>query len=136
VDFVAELPEACEPILQSFEFHPLAIEDALQQTHGPKIDDWGEYVYLIINYLYLNGEKKDRGAWDTEIDELDIFLGTNYVVTHHAHPIPAIDAVLTSIQRDQRSLQDGADHLLYKIIDFVVGFFGQNFFEPLGLMKP
>ena len=39
VDFVAEPPEACEPILQSFEFHPLAIEDALQQTHGPKIDD-------------------------------------------------------------------------------------------------
>jgi len=120
VDFVSEPPEACEPILQSFGFHPLAIEDALQQTHSPKIDDWGEYVYLVINYMRLNGEKKDRGAWDTEIDELDIFLGPNYVVTHHDHPVPAMDAALASIQRDQRPLQEGADHLLYKIIDYVV----------------
>ncbi|RJP54368.1 MAG: magnesium and cobalt transport protein CorA [Anaerolineaceae bacterium] len=118
VDFVGEPPETCQPIFESFGFHPLAIDDALQETHSPKIDDWGNYIYLVLNYMHLNGREKDH--WETEIDELDIFLGPNYVVTHHDLPVPAIDTVLTSIQRDQRVLHDGADHLLYKIMDNVV----------------
>jgi magnesium transporter len=118
VDFVGEPPEACQPILESFGFHPLAIDDALQETHSPKIDDWGNYVYLVLNYMRLNGTSKSH--WETEVDELDIFLGPNYVVTHHDLPVPAIDAVLASVQRDQRPLHEGADHLLYKIIDNVV----------------
>lgn len=118
VDFAGEPPEVCQPVLESFGFHPLAIDDALQETHSPKIDDWGSYIYLVLNYMHLNGADKSR--WETEIDELDIFLGPNYVVTHHDHPVPSIDAVLASIQRDQRPLQEGADHLLYKIIDNLV----------------
>lgn len=118
VDFASEPPEVCQPILESFGFHPLAIDDALQETHSPKIDDWGAYVYLVLNYMHLNGIEKSQ--WETEVDELDIFLGSNYVVTHHDYPVPAIDAVLSSIQRDQRPLHEGADHLLYKIIDNVV----------------
>jgi magnesium transporter len=118
VDFAGETPETCQPILESFGFHPLAIDDALQETHSPKIDDWGSYVYLVLNYMHLNGT--DKSHWETEIDELDIFLGPNYIVTHHDLPVPAIDAVLASVQRDQRPLHEGADHLLYKIIDNVV----------------
>jgi magnesium transporter len=118
VDFVSEPPEVCEPILKSFGFHALAIDDALQETHGPKIDDWGDYVYLVVNYMHLNGHNKDN--WETEIDELDVFLGPNYVVTHHDNPLPALDAVHANCQRDQRYLQEGSDHLLYKIIDNVV----------------
>lgn len=118
VDFAGEPPEICQPILESFDFHPLAIDDALQETHSPKIDDWGSYIYLVLNYMHLNGTGQDD--WVTEVDELDIFLGPNYVVTHHDHPVPAIDAVLSACQRDTRALHDGADHLLYKIIDNVV----------------
>ena len=36
VDFVSEPPETCLPILQDFNFHPLAIDDALQETHSPQ----------------------------------------------------------------------------------------------------
>ena len=49
VDFVGEPPEIAEPILQDFNFHPLAIDDALQETHIPKLDDWNDYIY-ILNY--------------------------------------------------------------------------------------
>jgi len=118
LDFESEAPEVCQPILESFGFHQLAIDDALQETHSPKIDDWGDYIYLVINYMHLNGEEKEN--WDTEVDELDIFLGPNYVITHHDHPVPAIDAVRANCHRDPRYLLEGADHLLYKIIDYVV----------------
>src|SRR5262245_33592287 len=31
-----------------FRFHPLAIEDALRETHVPRVDDWGAYLYLVF----------------------------------------------------------------------------------------
>ena len=117
VDFEAEPEESALPILNGFGFHQLAIDDALQQTHAPKIDDWGDYLYIVLNYMHLT---KATEPWDTEIDELDIFLGRNYVITHHDNPITSINETWNTSQRDPRYSQDGADHLLYKIIDAIV----------------
>ena len=117
VDFTNEPPETSLPILRGFGFHPLAIDDALQETHVPKLDDWGTYLYIVLNYMDL---AENGSNWETEIDELDIFLGQNYIVTHHDHPILAIDEIWESCDRDSRALQEGADHLLYKITDHLV----------------
>jgi magnesium transporter len=117
VDFVSEPPENCLPILQGFGFHPLAIDDALQETHSPKLDDWGDYLYIALNYM--NAEE-NGDSWDTEVDELDIFLGQSYIVTHHDHPISAIDETRAACDRDPRNVQEGADHILYKITDNLV----------------
>lgn len=117
VDFAGEPPEACFPILQNFGFHPLSIDDALQETHVPKLDDWGDYLYIVLNYMRAQKQGDD---WDMAVDELDVFLGTNYIVTHHDHPIAAVDTTWQACDRDTRLLQDGADHLLYKIIDYLV----------------
>jgi magnesium transporter len=118
VDFSGEPNESCEPILREvFGFHPLAVDDALQETHTPKVDDWGDYVYIVLNSLDYDEELTDKSL---HTDELDIFLGKNYVVTHHDKPIIALDQVWTACQRDVRHTQDGADHLLYKIVDFIV----------------
>ncbi len=89
----------------------------MEQTHAPKIDDWGDYLYIVLNYMHL---VKATEPWDTEIDELDIFLGRNYVITHHDNPVSSIDDTWNASQRDPRYSQDGADHLLYKIIDAIV----------------
>lgn len=118
VDFSGEDPETCEPILQEFGFHPLAIDDALQETHSPKVDDWGQYLYIVLNYMQFLEE--NGGQWETEVDELDIFLGPNFVITHHDYPLPALDDTWATCRRDPRNFQEGADHLLYKIIDNLV----------------
>src|SRR4051794_35416050 len=34
-----------------FKFHPLAVEDALKETHVPKVDDWGGYLYVVFHSL-------------------------------------------------------------------------------------
>lgn len=117
VDFVSEPPETSLPILQEFGFHPLAIDDALQETHVPKLDDWGNYLYIVLNHMDMaeNGE-----IWEPDVDELDIFLGKNYIVTHHDHRITAIDDTWVACDRDERNVQEGADHLLYRIADNLV----------------
>ena len=117
VDFTSETPETSLSILESFGFHPLAIDDALLETHVPRLDDWGNYLYIVLNYMNV---KENGETWETEVDELDIFLGQNYIVTHHDHPINAIEETWEACDRDPRNTQDGADHLLYKITDRLV----------------
>jgi magnesium transporter len=117
VDFSNESASDSLPILQGFGFHPLAIDDALQETHVPKLDDWSSYLYIVFNYMNIseNGE-----SWETEVDELDVFLGQNYIVTHHDNPVQAIDETWDACDRDTRNIQNGADHILYKITDNLV----------------
>jgi magnesium transporter len=117
VDFIGEPEESAEPILRGFGFHPLAIDDALQETHTPKVDDWGDYLYIVLSILNY---KRENGMFEAEIDELDVFLGTNYVVTFHDQLLTAVEDTWISCQRDIRHMQDGADHLLYRIVDSLV----------------
>ncbi len=116
VDFENTPPEEDEPILrETFGFHPLAIDDALQESHVPKLDDWGEFLYIVLHAVIFNQEN------DGDIDtlELDVFLGKNYMVTHHDKQISAVEKVWSSIQRDDRPLKSGVDRLLYKLVDEV-----------------
>jgi len=114
VDFEGEPPEACEPILhETFGFHPLAVDDALQESHVPKVDDWGSYLYLVLPALILD----QRGGPHVDMLELDVFLGKNYLVTHHDQPIAAVDRAWTACQRDERQLKQDADHVLYRLVD-------------------
>jgi magnesium transporter len=117
VDFESEPPEICEPILrETFKFHPLAIDDALQETHVPKVDDWDQYLYIALHAVNF----EDKPEILVVSYEFDIFLGTKYLVSYHEHALPAIDRVRNRCQRDSRHLHDGPDHLVYLIADELV----------------
>jgi magnesium transporter len=117
VDFEGTPPESDEPLLlQVFGFHPLAIDDALQESHVPKVDDWGEYLYIVLHSVAF--DETDGGRLDTL--ELDVFLGENYMVTHHDQPLAAIERVWDLSQRDERHVRNGPDYLLYRLVDEVV----------------
>lgn len=106
--------ETVEPILaRTFGFHPLAIDDALRESHVPKIDDWQQYLYIVLRAVsHING---DRGQF--EIPEQDIFLGPNYLVTYSQEPIAALNRVWSICQKDQRWMKRGPGHLLYRLAD-------------------
>jgi len=117
VDFEATLPETDEPLLREvFGFHPLAVDDALQESHVPKVDDWDEYLYVVLHAVVF--DRTDGGHVDTL--ELDVFLGRNYMVTHHDQTIAAIEKVWTACQRDDRLRKNGVDHIMYRLADEVV----------------
>ena len=117
VDISCEAPDTCEPILrETFGFHPLAVDDALEETHTPKVDDWEQYLYLVL-HAFVFDPQADK--W-LETLELDVFLGPNYLVTYQARPIATINRVWETCQRDGRHLQRGAAHLLYKLADELV----------------
>ncbi len=98
-----------------FGFHELAVADALHESHVPRIDDWEQYVYIVLHALDLEVNR----ALDTH--ELDIFLGPNYLVTVHDEPIPALERQWDYCQRGvDRRLASGPDHALYNLADAIV----------------
>ncbi len=117
VDFHDEPDEACTRILAGvFHFHPLAIDDALRQSHVPKVDDWGEYLYLVLHALEFDGGEQQT----LSTIELDIFAGRNYVVTHREQKLAALERVWEQCTKDERVLSKGASRLLYHLVDEIV----------------
>lgn len=116
VDFGGEEPEPTEEILiKTFEFHPLAVDDALHETHVPKVDDWERYLYIAMHAIsFASGEEDIEGI------ELDIFLGDNFIVTHHDLPIQALNRIWDVSTRDVRYFKRGADHVMYKLTDELI----------------
>ena len=114
VDFEGELPEVCQPLLTDiFGFHPLAVDDALVETHVPKVDDWGTYLYVALHAVHI--DLKNGTPLNTH--ELDFFLGEHYLVSHHDEPVAAVSRVWDRCQRDERHVESDADHLTYLIAD-------------------
>ncbi len=96
-----------------FKFHPLAIEDALVQMHVPKIDDWNEYVYIVLHSVTFDKSEDDLlGS-----HELDIFMGHNYLVTYHTEVFEAINLPWENAVRDERVYTQGVGGLLYKVLE-------------------
>ena len=124
VDFGPGSADVCEPVLREvFGFHPLAVEDALNQSHVPRVDDWGEYLYLVLHAVTFgaaNGHEFDAAQEEVDTLELDLFVGTQYVVTYRNQDIAAVDRLWAACQRDERHLHKGAAHLLYELADGLV----------------
>jgi magnesium transporter len=117
VDIEQEDDEKCRKLLlETFGFHPLAVEDALEERHVPKVDAWEGYIYLVLHAIQFNGSNEDP----VTTLELDLFVGPNYIVTYASKPIQAVERVWQFCQRDERGLSRGVERLLYQVCDELV----------------
>lgn len=117
LDLIEEPPDVCEKtMLDIFHFHPLAIADALQEIHIPKVDDWDEYLYLVLHSVYLTPPPDEQ----VNSLELDMFIGKNYLVTYQEQRVQEVEHVWQNCQRDQRYIKRGPGYLAYLITDELV----------------
>jgi magnesium transporter len=117
LDIADETPETSRQVLsQAFNFHPLAIDDAIEEIHVPKIDDWGNYLYTVFHEMTLS----DKPEIELQTHELDVFIGANFIVTYHAESMPALERVWANCQRDEQQAKKGAGNLVYKLVDEIV----------------
>lgn len=102
---------ASDFLKKQFAFHPLAIEDALLESHLARVDDWQKYLYMSFHALeYVKHEIKQH--------ELDLFVGPNYLITIHFDPIVPLQKLWEQVEKsnDDR-LTKSADRLLYHLLD-------------------
>ncbi len=114
IDFDAPTAEDTRFLSSYFNFHPLAVEDCVTETLLPKIDDFGDYIFLVLHGARWGTE--DRFA----TNELNFFLGPNYLVTYHDLPSRSIEAARERCLKNLPSIARGTDFLLHEILDRVV----------------
>ncbi len=85
LDLERPTPEEARVLADEFNFHPLAIEDAIQDYGHPKIDTFDDYVFIIVHGIDFSKLDLDK-AIDVCTLELDVFFGERYLVTHHGEP--------------------------------------------------
>ncbi|MDX1660902.1 MAG: magnesium/cobalt transporter CorA [Gemmatimonadota bacterium] len=118
VDLEAPDPDELALLTRPFGFHPLAIEDCLTREHQPKIEEFGDHLFLIARGI-------DFGAADGdgfETLKLAAFLGPSWLVTYHRGPMRSVATVREKYTQDttSRVAARGMDHLLYEILDHVI----------------
>jgi len=103
-------------LAERFGFHPLTIEDCAHFDQRPKLESYGDYLFLVLHgFRPLRDEEVV-----TDPFELHIFLGRDYLITVHSEPIPALDLVWRRVAADERSLQRGTDFICYLLADALI----------------
>jgi len=96
-----------------FGFHPLALEDALNQDLHPKVELYDDTVFIVARTILW--------AEDIDTDQLSIFLAKKFVVTIHDKIFPQLEDIRVRLRKKTpRVLKAGADFLAYTILDVLV----------------
>jgi magnesium transporter len=98
-----------------FHFHELAVEDALSAVHHPKIESYGDFLYLILHGIDFSAAEHCFRTRD-----IDFFLGARFLVTVHPGVSRSIGKITQACGRDTRVLGEGPGVLLYRIVDTMV----------------
>ena len=98
-----------------FHFHELAVEDAMSEMHHPKIESYGDYLYLILHGIDFSAKQHRFRTRD-----IDFFLGPRFLVTIHPGVSRSIGRIGELCRRNGRVLGEGPGELLYRIVDTMV----------------
>lgn len=115
VDLDRPTPEEARILGDVFHFHELAIEDALSESHHPKIESYGDVLYLILHGIDFSASEHCFRTKD-----IDFFLGPQFLVTVHPGVSRSIGKVSEICGRNNRVLGEGPGVLLYRIVDTMV----------------
>jgi magnesium transporter len=115
LDLTAPTREELAQLREIFDFHPLALEDSQDFGQRPKLDNYGDYIFLVF-----------YGAWREHPDsaeplrEVHMFISGRYLVTVHRDPLPPLDKQRE--QLDGRVLHS-EQFLLYRVLDVLTDSF-------------
>jgi magnesium transporter len=106
---------------QRFSFHPLDLEDCLSRIERPKIDEYDDYLFLIMQFpIFDTSSRVSRPA------EVDLFIGAGYLVTVHDGILWPITKLFDDCQTEeeirQKHMGGGASRLLHDVIDRLVDY--------------
>ena len=119
IDF-PDTNEASRNILkETFHFHDLAIEDAMTESHHPKVEPYDGILYVILHGIVA--AKRQHGFVTRDVD---FFLGRNYLVTVHHYDSRSIDEEQKVLLRYGALLGEGPCSLMHRLIDRMVDHYG------------
>jgi magnesium transporter len=101
---------------EHFDFHPLDYEDVLSRNQRPKIDEYPDYLFIVLYFPVF-----DKAVGRLNAAELDIFIGPDYLITLPNTPLPPVEYLFERCRSSQEVRETlfskGSGYLLYKIVD-------------------
>ena len=117
-----DLDTTCRPHVAILEhvckFHPLTIEDTLNPNSRVKLDEYPDYLFLIVRGVRFYESTDD--PYDLETFNLNFYLGRRFLVTVHAGPSAAVDAVADKIERSPELMARGVDRIAHAVMDAAI----------------
>ena len=115
-----------EKIGKHYEIHPLILEDIVNTAQRPKIDEYDDYIFVVLKMLYYNNEEKIIS------EQVSFILGKNYVLTFQEAEGDVFDMVRDRLRFNKGRVRGlGSDYLLYTLIDAVTDHYF-NIIETMG----
>src|ERR671933_1379017 len=107
--------EEFSSVAEEFELHPLAGEDAIKAHQRPKLERYGDTLFVVLRPARYLDESET-----VEFGEIHVFVGPSFVVTVRHGEAPPLDEVRKRLEGDPELLRRGPAAVLYGIMDRVV----------------
>jgi magnesium transporter len=112
-------PEVIEKIGNCFDIHPLVLEDIVHTEQRPKMEDFDDYVFIILKMLA--SVEKDGGEEEIRSEQVSLIVGRGFVISFQETDGDVFDPVRDRIRMAKGKMRRmGADYLAYALIDAVV----------------
>lgn len=96
-----------------FDLHPLAVEDARHGHQRPKIEEYGDCLFVVLHMV-------EPGDAELRVGEVDVFVGRNYILSVRSGVEKGFRDVRTRCEREPELLRRGPGFVLYALMDAVV----------------
>jgi magnesium transporter len=101
---------------ERYEFHPLDYEDVLSRNQRPKVDEYDDYLFIVLHF-----PRYDKTVARLNAAELDLFVGADYLITIQNEPLQAVQYLFDRVRNNEELREDvfakGPGYLLYRIVD-------------------
>jgi magnesium transporter len=109
-------PEILAEVGRRFNLHPLVLEDILNTDQRPKLDEYGDYLFLVARFFDY-----DAKSMDVTSEQVSIVIGHQFVLTFQEKPTGNFNPVRDRLRQGRGPIrQSGADYLAYALLDTVV----------------
>ena len=118
--------EIVQKLGECYGFHPLVLEDILNTHQRPKMEDYGDYLYIVLKMLH------NETSTETVTEQISLILGQNFVISfQEGMKGDVFDPIRERIRNKKGRIRGmGADYLAYSLIDAIV----DNYFVILEKM--
>ena len=113
IGVVEPSPEELRLLQKLFDLHPLAVEDAVKANQQPKIEVYGEQLFIVAMTAAFREEAIAYG-------ETAIFIGHNHIITVRHGSARDHTGLRTQLEASSQLLSHGVDYVLHGILDFIV----------------
>jgi magnesium transporter len=110
-----------EYLAQNYPFHPLDLDDCLSRIQRPKIDQYKDYLFLVLHFPIFNKETRA-----TISSQVSVFIGEKYLITLHKGDLKPLVKLFRECEIEEEAREgnfsQGSGYLLYRIIDRLVDY--------------